>query len=172
MLADRAQLLARGPHGFTILDLVFSCAALCVMCAVAIPQTLSTIERSRGFGAARYLASRMALARAQAVSRSTTIALRFVAGPSGVTISVIQDGDGNGVRARDIDLQIDRQIDAPVMLGDLYPGVEIGLTPQTPGSDPVQLGGSNAGSGGLSASLSSDSLARRAVLSICPAAAN
>jgi hypothetical protein len=50
MLADRAQLLARGPHGFTILDLVFSCAALCVMCAVAIPQTLSTIERSRGFG--------------------------------------------------------------------------------------------------------------------------
>jgi len=143
VLADRAQRLARGPHGFTVLDLVFSCAALCVMCAVAIPQTLSTVERSRGFAAARYLASRTALARAQAVSRSTTIALRFVAGPSGVTISVIQDGNGNGVRARDIDLQIDRQIDAPVMLGELFPGVEIGLTPQTPGSDPVQLGGSN-----------------------------
>jgi len=113
------------------------------MCAVVIPQTLSTIERSRGFAAARYLASRMALARAQAVSRSTTLALRFVAGPSGVTISVIQDGNGNGVRARDIDLQIDRQIDAPVMLGELFPGVEIGLPPQTPGSDPVQFGVSN-----------------------------
>jgi Tfp pilus assembly protein FimT len=143
VLADRAQLLARGPHGFTVLDLVFSGAVLCVMCAVAIPQTLSTIERSRGYAAARYLAFRMALARAQAVSRSTTIALRFVAGPSDVTISVIQDGNGNGVRTRDIDLQIDRVIDVPVMLSELFPGVEFGLTPQTPGTDPVQLGGSN-----------------------------
>jgi Tfp pilus assembly protein FimT len=113
------------------------------MCAVAIPQTLSTIERARGFAAARYLASRMALARAQAVSRSTTIALRFVASPTGVSIAAIQDGNDNGVRARDIDLQIDRVIDAPVMLSHLFPGVEFGLTPQTPGSDPIQLGGSN-----------------------------
>jgi len=111
------------------------------MCAVAIPQTLSTIERARGFAAARYLASRMALAQAQAVSRSTTIALRFVSSPTGVSIGVVQDGNRNGVRARDIDLQIDRLIDAPVMLSQLFPGVEIGLTPQTPGSDPIQLGG-------------------------------
>ncbi|HKH70645.1 MAG TPA: GspH/FimT family pseudopilin [Vicinamibacterales bacterium] len=143
MRADRAQLPARGPRGFTLIDLVFSCAALFVMCAVAIPQTLSTIEHARGFAAARYLASRMALARGQAVSRSTTIALRFVASPSGVSIAVFQDGNGNGVRARDIDLQIDRLIDAPVMLSQLFPGVEFGLMPQTPGSDPIQLGGSN-----------------------------
>jgi Tfp pilus assembly protein FimT len=143
MLADRAQLLARGPRGFTVIDLIFSCTALCVMCAVAIPQTRSTIERSRGFAAARYLASRMALARAQAVSRSATIALRFEAGPTGVTVSAIQDGNRNGVRARDIDLQIDRPIDSPVMLSELFPGVEIGLTPQVPGTDPVQFGSSN-----------------------------
>ena len=125
------------------MDLVFSCAALCVMCAVAIPQTLSTIERARGFAAARYLASRMALARAQAVSRSTSIALRFLVTPSGVSIGVIQDGNRNGVRAREIDLQIDRLIEAPIVLSQLFPGVDIDLTPQTPGSDPVQLGGSN-----------------------------
>jgi type II secretory pathway pseudopilin PulG len=141
--AGRARLLARGPHGFTVIDLVFSCAVVCVICAVAIPQTLSTIERSRAVAAARYLASRMALARAQAVSHSTTIALRFLEGPVGVSITVIQDGNRNGVRARDIDLEIDRPIEAPVMLSDLFPGVEIGLTAQTPGSDPVQLGGSN-----------------------------
>jgi Tfp pilus assembly protein FimT len=143
MRAGRAQRLARGPHGFTVIDLVFSCAAICVMCAVAIPQTLSTIERSRAVAAARYLASRMALARGLAVSRSTTIALRFVDGPAGVSITIIQDGNRNGVRARDIDAQIDRPIDAPVTLSELFPGVEIGLTSQTPGTDPVQLGGSN-----------------------------
>lgn len=113
------------------------------MCAVAIPQTVSTIERSRGAAAARYLASRMRLARSQAVSRSATIALRFVEGPPGITITAIQDGNRNGVRAGDIDSQIDRPIDAPVMLSDLFPGVEIGLTSDTPGTDPVQLGSSN-----------------------------
>jgi hypothetical protein len=128
-----ARFLARGPHGFSVIDLVFSCTAVCVMCAVAIPQTVSTIERARGAAAARYLASRMALARAQAVGRSTTIALRFAEGTAGVSI----------VRARDIDLQIDRSIEAPILLADLFPGVEIGLTSQTLGGDPVQLGGSN-----------------------------
>ena len=123
--------------------MVFSCTVICIMCAVAIPQTLSTIERARGFAAARYLASRMALARAQAVSRSTTIALRFVEGQTGITITAIRDGNRNGVRARDIDLQIDRPIDTPVRLADLFPGVEIGLTSQTLATDPVQLGGSN-----------------------------
>jgi hypothetical protein len=139
----RAQSVARGPLGFSVIDLVFAAATLCVLCAVAIPQTLTTIERSRGLAAARYLGSRIALARAQAVSRSTTIALRFVEGPQGISISVIQDGNRNGVRGRDIDLQIDRPLDAAVLLSDLFPGVEIALTPHIPGSDPVQLGGSN-----------------------------
>jgi Tfp pilus assembly protein FimT len=142
-VADRAQLLARGPRGFTVIDLVFTCTVVCVMCAVAVPQMRSTIERSRTVAAARYLASRMALARAQAVGRSTSVALRFVEGAAGITVTAIQDGNRNGVRARDIDLQIDRATEPPVMLADLFPGVEIGLTPQTPGSDPVQIGGTN-----------------------------
>ncbi len=139
----RARPIARGPLGFSVLDLLFASTAVCVVCAIAIPQTLSTIERSRGLAAARYLAMRMTLARAQAVSRSTTIALRFVEGSQGISVSVFQDGNRNGVRAQDIALQIDRPIDAAVLLSDLFPGVEIGLTPQTPGTDPVQLGGSN-----------------------------
>jgi Tfp pilus assembly protein FimT len=126
-----------------MIDLVFACTVVAVMCAVAIPQTLSTIERSRAFAATRYLASRMALARAQAVSRSTTIALRFEDGAGGVTITAIRDGNRNGVRTRDIDMQIDTPLEAPVLLSDLFPGVEIGLASQTPGSDPVQLGASD-----------------------------
>jgi hypothetical protein len=126
-----------------MIDLVFACTVVCVMCAVAIPQTLSTIERSRAAAAARYLASRMALARAQAVSRSTTIALRFEGGTGGITITAFQDGNRNGVRTRDIHMRIDTPIAAPVMLSDLFPGVEIGLTSQMAGSDPVQLGGTD-----------------------------
>jgi type II secretory pathway pseudopilin PulG len=140
---DRAQRIARGPSGFSLIDLVFSCAAICVMCALAIPPAVSAIERSRGLAAARYLAGRMALARAQAVSRSTTIALQFTTTTNGISITALEDGNRNGVRSRDIDLQIDRRIEGALMLADLFPGVEIGLTPQLPGSDPIQIGGSN-----------------------------
>ncbi len=77
------------------------------------------------------------------MGRSTTIALRFATSPAGITITAVQDGNRNGVRTRDIDLNIDRPIEAPIMLSDLFPGVEIGLTPLTPETDPVQLGGSN-----------------------------
>ena len=66
----RARSVARGPLGFSVIDLVFASTALCVVCAIAIPHTLTTIERARGLAAARYLAMRMTLARAQAVSRS------------------------------------------------------------------------------------------------------
>jgi Tfp pilus assembly protein FimT len=129
--------------GFTVLDIVFAAATLCVLMAVAMPQVMSTVNRSRGLAAARYLAARMALARAQAVSRSTTVALYLREEPTGISISTIQDGNRNGVRTRDIDLQIDRTTEEAVALSDLFPGVEIGLTPQVPVDDAVQLGGTS-----------------------------
>ena len=85
----------------------------------------------------------MALARAQAVGRATTVALRFLEEQSGITVSTIQDGNRNGVRTRDIDLQIDRATEGAVMLSDLFPGVDIGLTPHVPGGGAVQLGGTS-----------------------------
>jgi type II secretory pathway pseudopilin PulG len=115
-------------------------ATMGVLLAVAVPQTLTTVDRARGLAAARYLSGRMALARAQAVGRSTTVALRFLAEPTGTSVAVVEDGNRNGVRTYDIALGVDRSTDAPVHLSDLFPGVEIGLTPQTPGTDAVQLG--------------------------------
>ena len=83
----------------------------------------------------------MALARAQAVSRSAVIALRFESGDGGITFGVYQDGNGNGVLTRDIDAQTDRMIDRSVLLSDVFPGAEIGLLPNVPATDAVQLGG-------------------------------
>jgi hypothetical protein len=83
----------------------------------------------------------MALARARAVGRSTMVALRFEEGPRGTSFSVVEDGNGDGVRTRDIDQRIDRVIEAPVLLVDLFPGAAIGLAPGTPAADAVALGG-------------------------------
>jgi type II secretory pathway pseudopilin PulG len=114
-----------------------------VLLLTTIPRLLTLVDRSRGLAAARYLASRMVFARARAVSRSAIVALQFQGSGKAVSFTMVEDGNRNGVRTQDILLQIDRAIEAPVHLSDLFPGVEIGLTPQSPGTDPVQLGGTD-----------------------------
>jgi type II secretion system GspH-like protein len=114
---------------------------MCIIAGISLPNMLGTIDRSRGAGAARYLASRMALARTRAVGRSTMIALHFEEGPRGTAFSVVEDGNGDGVRTRDIDQGIDRVIEPPVLLSDLFPCASIGLAPGTPATDAVALGG-------------------------------
>ena len=122
--------------------LVLAAGGLTILLAgISVPSILAAVDRTRGAGAARYLASRMALARARAVGRSTMVALRFESGPRGTSFSMVEDGNGDGVRTRDIDQGIDRVIEAPVLLSDLFPGASIGLAPGTPTTVAVALGG-------------------------------
>ncbi len=54
---------------------------------------------------------------------------------------MVEDGNGDGVHTADITQQIDRLIEAPLHLSDLFPGAAIGLAPGTPAASPVALGG-------------------------------
>jgi len=126
-----------------VLESVFVLALGGLLMAIAIPTLLGAVDRSRGLAAARYLGARMALARANSVRRSTVIALHFEPGPRGTSFSVVQDGNGNGVRTRDIQAGIDRVIEGPVFIADFFPGVEIGLVPNAPAPEAVQLSGSS-----------------------------
>lgn len=130
----------RRAHGFTLLEVLFVTGWMGVLMAIAIPQVLATVERSRGAAAARYLAGRMAVARAQAVARSAHVALRFENDDSGVRFAVFVDGNGNGVRTTDIVSLIDPLVEPQVSLSDMFPGVAIALTADSPGSEAVQTG--------------------------------
>ena len=92
--------------------------------------------------ATRFLASRMAVARAQAVMRSAHVALRFEAQSSGIVFRMFLDGNHNGVRAADITSGVDTPLESAVRLGDLFQGVAIAVTGAA-GTDPVRLGASN-----------------------------
>jgi prepilin-type N-terminal cleavage/methylation domain-containing protein len=126
--------------GFTFLELLCVMALVVIIAGAAVPQILTSLDRSRGLIAARYLGSRLALARTQAVTRNASVALRFERGPKGISIAVYQDGNRNGVRTADIERQIDRRIEAPMRLFEQFPGVDIALGPDMPAEDPVQLG--------------------------------
>jgi len=141
---ERPERSERSERGFTLLELVFVTGVMIVIAAMAVPQAFATIERSRALAAAHHLAGRLALARAQAVGRAATIALRFEVVNSTVVYSVFADRNRNGVRTKDINDGIDRQIDPAIGLSDLFPRVAIVNGTTDPPSSGVQLsGGSN-----------------------------
>lgn len=129
-------------QGYTLIELLFVTALIAVLSAIAIPPSLATVDRARATAAARYLASRMAMARSHAVMRSSNVALRFDEDQAGITFRMFVDGNRNGVRARDILTRVDPPLDTPASLSDLFPGVAIAVSGEA-GSDPLRIGSSN-----------------------------
>ena len=80
---------------------------------------------------------------ARAVSRSTMVALYFEVDGRGTRFSIVEDGNGDGVRTTNIEDRIDRVIEAPVLLSDLFPGASIGIAAGIPATAAVALSGTN-----------------------------
>jgi type IV fimbrial biogenesis protein FimT len=129
-------------NGYSLVELMFTMGLIAVLSALAIPSALASVDRARAAAAARYLASRMALARSQAVLRAATVALRFDEDAGGIAFQMFADGNRNGVRTRDIASRIDKSLDAPMRLSDLFPGVAIAAS-GVAGGDPLRIGRSD-----------------------------
>ena len=94
-----------------------------LIAAATVPPVAAALERSRTLAAARFLQSRMMLARSQAVSRGTMVALRLTGAPGDTTLSTILDGNRNGVLQADIVSGIDVPVGTPAALTVLFRGV-------------------------------------------------
>jgi Tfp pilus assembly protein FimT len=114
-------------NGYTLVELLFVAGAIALAVAAAVPQLTAGIERSRTLGAARYLASRLALARAQAVARSANVALSLTASGGTFILGAYADGNGDGVRTRDITSGVDTLVSDSALLSDLFPHVTLFL---------------------------------------------
>jgi Tfp pilus assembly protein FimT len=125
--APRRPRPARGASGYTLIELLFVAATIAVVTAAAVPQLTAGVERSRALGAARYLASRLALARAQAVARSANVAVLLTAAEGTFIAATYVDGNGDGVRTRDITSGVDTSIGVSVRLSSLFPHVALFL---------------------------------------------
>jgi hypothetical protein len=123
--------------------LLFVVAVIGVLAAMAIPQFLVGVDRSRAVAAARYVTQQCGAARVQAIVRSATVALRFRPHEDDYLMQMFIDRNHNGVRTADIDANIDLPLGMPELLGSNFPGVRIGIVPGLPiGNDPVRLGAS------------------------------
>lgn len=142
----------RPGHGYSFIEIVFVAGLVATLAAFALPGIQRALDEFRTVGGARYLAARLERVRTEALTRSSSVALRFV--PDGLThrYGVYIDGNANGVRAADIANGIDRLISHEERLADQFTGVDIGVLPglpavdassTPPGNDPVRLGAGN-----------------------------
>jgi hypothetical protein len=126
-----------------LVELLFVTTMVALLAGMSVPFLAAGLDRSRTQAAARYLASRFALARMEAVKRSAHVGIQFGDPRTGYAFAVYVDGNRNGVLTRDIERQVDRPLGRSERLGDSFPGVTIGVLPGVGiASDPVHIGAS------------------------------
>jgi prepilin-type N-terminal cleavage/methylation domain-containing protein len=112
-------------RGFSLIELLFATSLLAVLAAMAIPLLGASVDSTRARSAVRYIAGRLAMARAQAVARGANVAVRFIETTDGMSVASYGDGNADGVRTEDIAAGIDPVLEPPVRLQDLLPGVNV-----------------------------------------------
>ena len=89
------------------------------------------------------------LFRSDAVLRSASIGVKFGPSTDGYVMTTYVDGDGDGIRSEDIRDGTDTADGPSARLGELYPGVRVGVldglpaieaSAEPPGDDPVRFG--------------------------------
>ena len=138
--------------GYSILELMFGVTLSATLAGIAVPNVLASVDDTRAAGAVRYLSTKLHQARMEAVLRSRYVAFQFVADGTGYSYAAYVDGNGDGVRTRDIQNGVDPQMTRAERLADRFSGVDFGVLPglpavdsgsAPPGADPIKLGTSN-----------------------------
>ncbi|HET7698318.1 MAG TPA: prepilin-type N-terminal cleavage/methylation domain-containing protein [Vicinamibacterales bacterium] len=124
-----------GHPGFTLLELLFVAAIAGTLTAIAVPRSLRALDDFHTRSAARYLAQRIAAARVDAIRRGCAHGLRFAASAADYTITVVADGNRNGVRTSELASGVDRVLGEPERIDGHFPGVSFGLHEGVPDAD-------------------------------------
>jgi len=139
--------------GASYLELVVLLAVIGTLTGLAVPVTAHAIDAGRARHAAGFAAARLRMARHQAVSRTTTVALIFDNPAGKWTFRVCVDGNGNGLRRAEIAAGVDTCTEGPYDLERMFPGVEVAVDSRLPGpdgtastADPVKFGSSDVAS--------------------------
>jgi type II secretory pathway pseudopilin PulG len=137
---------------FSLIELMFVLGVAATLAAAALPQVAASVDEFRAGGAARYVAARLQQARVRAITRNRDTALRITRDARGYVVSVVEDGNRNGVLTRDVVDGVDTPVGPPEHLADQFPGVDFGAISgipgaegsAAPGSDPIRLGAADS----------------------------
>lgn len=128
------------PHGFTLLELLVVLAVFSIIMTLGVPAILDATAGLRVDLAATETATALRLARMTAIRSHTHVAVRFGHQGNVVTWAVYGDGDGDGVRATDIQSGTDPELQAPMPLRRTGASVHLGFPPGPAPRDPAGHG--------------------------------
>jgi len=128
---------ARSARGYSFLEILVVVAFSLLIVAIGVPPMYNWFGGLRVELAAAEVAGALQMARLYAARSSVNVAVKFRTDPDGeVTFALYRDGDGDGVRNRDIDQGIDPVERAPRPLARLGRDVRFGFPPGPPPRDP------------------------------------
>lgn len=123
--------------GFNLIELVIVLAVILIAAVVATPNVLRWSAGLRVRLAASELVGELMLARGWAIRHSANVGVKFrIASDGRVTYTLYRDGDGDGVRTRDIESGVDPQAAPPRQLRHLGRHVRFGFPPGPAPRDP------------------------------------
>ncbi len=154
-----------GTSGYSLIELLLVLAAATTLASLALPLTSASTDAGKARQAATFVATRLRLARQQAVARTTTVGLVFDMVNGRWSVRVCADGNNNGVRRADIGSGVDRCLEGPYDLETMFPGVRVavdssldGPSGEPPSPDAVRFGASDIASFSSSGSCTAGSL--------------
>jgi Tfp pilus assembly protein FimT len=124
-----------------------------LVASMAVPVTANAIDSGRARHAAGFVASRLRLARQEAVYKTRSVGVVFDLAGSRWTFRICVDGDKDGIRRTDVASGKDPCSEGPYDLQDMFPGVLIEVDPalsgpegSAPSPNPVRFGSSQIAS--------------------------
>jgi type II secretory pathway pseudopilin PulG len=141
----------RSFRGVALLDVIFTCGLIAIVAAIAIPSLHASRERTAPLLAARFLAGKLNMLRIEAVRRNQVVAMRLDPDDLGKYATYV-DGDGDGVRQRDIEDAIDPAIESEAHVAHYFALAAVKVPLPVPGpdgdmieasSDPIRIGSTN-----------------------------
>jgi prepilin-type N-terminal cleavage/methylation domain-containing protein len=147
------RLRLHGARGMSVLELLMALSVAGIASGIAFASVDRSVSATREAGAARAFAMRVRQTRLEAIQRSAGVALHFVTTPSAPSFRAYVDGNGNGVRTREIASGVDPPLGPVAALNDGLGGVRFARAPDIPavGDDdggPSPAGGAGAGGAG------------------------
>lgn len=166
--SDRGNRL-RGARGMSLLELLMALSVIGIASGIAFASVDHSVSTTRETGAARAFAMRVRQTRLEAIQRSEGVALQFVTSSAAPSFRAYVDGNGNGIRTREIASGIDPPLSPVMALNDGLGGVRFARAPDIPavgedddggtsGGGAESASGAGAGSGGESAADPGDAI--------------
>jgi len=137
-------------RGATLAELLAALAFAALVSATTLPVVAGALEGERATMAAQLVLVRAQWARLEALRRGASVALRVRLLGDDVELQAFVDGNGDGVRTRDVERGLDPPLQPPDTLGAHVRDVSLRINQPIPdiggngwletGSDPVRLG--------------------------------